>query len=75
MTLHGNGVDEYLTTAELARLTRTQPQTWRKRRWHGHSIPFVKIGNRVLYRRSDVDSWLADHTFTSTSDLTSRDRQ
>ena len=60
--------DEYLDTKELARLTKTQPQTWRKMRWRGDSPRFVKLGNRVLYRRSDVERYLADRTFNNTGE-------
>ncbi len=64
----GINATEFLTTAELATLTRTSPQTWRRRRWNGNSPPFIKFGNRVLYRRADVLEWLADRTVASTSD-------
>ncbi len=71
MDLHGPHVDtEFLDTNDLATLTKTRPQTWRKRRWRGDSPPYVKLGNRVLYRRSDVERWLAEHTFRSTSEAT-----
>ena len=66
--------DEFLDTADLARLTKTKPQTWRRRRWTGDSPRFVKLGNRVLYRRSDVDRWLAERTFRSTTEATARAR-
>ena len=58
---------EYITTAELATLTHTKPQTWRRRRWTGDSPPYVKLGSRVLYRRADVEAWLDERTVTSTS--------
>ena len=64
--------DEYLDTNELAELTKTKPQTWRKKRWRGDSPPFVKLGNRVLYRRSDVDRYLAERTFNNTSEVSAR---
>jgi predicted DNA-binding transcriptional regulator AlpA len=67
--------DEYLDTNELAELTKTKPQTWRKKRWRGDSPPFVKLGNRVLYRRSDVEQYLAERTFNNTSEATFRGRQ
>ena len=71
--LHGNRVDsEYLDTNELAELTKTKPQTWRKKRWRGDSPPFVKLGNRVLYRRSDVERYLAERTFNNTSEVSAR---
>ena len=62
-----NPNSEFLTTDQLARLTYTKPQTWRRRRWSGDSPPYVKLGSRVLYRRADVEAWLAERTVTSTS--------
>jgi predicted DNA-binding transcriptional regulator AlpA len=76
MDLHGLGVDsEYLDTNDLAKLTKTRPQTWRKKRWRGDSPPFVKLGNRVLYRRSDVEQYLAERTFNNTSEVSTRARE
>ncbi len=63
-------VDEFLTTAELAKLIRVKPQTLRKKRLHGDGPPFVKFGNRVIYRRFDVDCYLAEKTFFSTAEVT-----
>jgi len=64
--------NEYLTTAELARLTKTQPQTWRRKRWEGGGPKFVKLGSRILYRRADIDEYLAERTFASTSEASAR---
>ncbi len=61
--------DTYMLTSELAELTHTAAQTWRKKRWKGDGPPFIKIGNRVLYRRSDVEAWLAAHEFRSTAEF------
>lgn len=62
----------YLTTKDLADLTRTQPQTWRKKRWRGDGPKFIRLGNRCLYRRSDVEAYLAERTFGNTSEATVR---
>jgi predicted DNA-binding transcriptional regulator AlpA len=73
MSLHQPEADnEYLDTNDLAKLTKQKAQTWRKRRWRGDSPPFVKLGNRVLYRRSDVERYLAERTFRNTSEATAR---
>ena len=61
----------YLTTKQLAELTHSRPQTWRRRRLIGDTPPFVKWGNRVLYRRADVEAWLDARTVNSTSALQS----
>ena len=60
--------DEYITTDQLATLTHSRPQTWRKRRLTGDGPPFIKLGSRVLYRREDVNRWLAERVRQSTSD-------
>ena len=39
-----------------------------KLRVTGFGPPFKKIGRSVLYRKSDVEAWLQDHSRTSTSD-------
>ena len=76
MNLHRVPADnEFLDTSELADLTKTQPQTWRKKRWRGDSPRFVKLGNRVLYRRSDIEQYLAERTFNNTSEATVRGRR
>lgn len=63
-----NRATEYLTTEQLAALTHSAPQTWRKRRLTGNGPSYIKIGNRVLYTRQDVDEWLASHRRSSTAD-------
>ena len=56
--------DEFLTPSQL--VTRWKGQvasatlaTWRSR---GNGPKFVKIGGRVLYRRSDVEAYEAKNT-------------
>ena len=31
-------------------------------------IPFIKVGRRVMYRLSDLDEWLAQHTYKHTGE-------
>ncbi|MFZ5477679.1 MAG: helix-turn-helix transcriptional regulator [Myxococcota bacterium] len=61
----------FLSTADLAALLDLKPQTLRKKRLTGDGPPYVRLGAgpaaRVVYRRSDVEEWLASHTFKSTS--------
>lgn len=52
-------MEELLTTAELAALCRTSPETCRYWRWRGEGPRAMKVGRRVLYDRRDVDAWLA----------------
>lgn len=51
------GLDEYLTTAEAAALLRCNEWTLRHYRQDGTGPPSVKLGAKVLYRRSDIDAW------------------
>jgi hypothetical protein len=53
--------DEFLTTAQLAELLQTRPETLRYWRANSRGPRWIKPpGIRaVLYRRSDVESWLA----------------
>ena len=57
-----NVVDEHtsdlLTVSEAAALLRLKPSTMRA--WvHRRRIPFVKLGGRVLFRRSDLEAVIA----------------
>lgn len=48
----------YLTTAEVAELTRTSPETVRYWRHIGKGPKSFKVGRKVLYESSDVATWL-----------------
>ena len=54
---------ELLTTAEAASYLRTTPgtlTTWRCTK--ARTIPYIKRGRSVLYRRRDLDAWLDAQT-------------
>ena len=53
-------MDDFLTTAELAALVRTSPDTVRYWRHVRKGPRSMKVGRRVLYARSDVERWLAE---------------
>jgi predicted DNA-binding transcriptional regulator AlpA len=44
------------------------PQTLAKMRLEGSSPPYFKVGRRVLYKREELDAWLALKRRRSTSD-------
>ncbi len=47
-----------------------KPQTLAVWRCSGrHDLPFIKVGNRVFYRRSALDAWLESRTMTHTGEL------
>jgi len=50
---------EFLLLNEVAELTRQSPDTIRWLRHQGKGPPCVKVGRRLLFRRSGVLEWLA----------------
>ena len=50
--------EEFLDTAELARICRTVPSTVRYWRHVGTGPNGFRVGRRVLYRRSTVVEWI-----------------
>ena len=64
-----NHPHEFLLTAEAAALLRLSKRTLEKYRMTGiGGPPFVRIGGRVLYRRADLENWLAANLWRSTSE-------
>jgi excisionase family DNA binding protein len=51
--------EQYMTTAEVADLCRTSPDTVRYWRHVGRGPTSFKVGRRVLYPTSGVQTWLA----------------
>ncbi|WP_290715652.1 helix-turn-helix transcriptional regulator [Gordonia sp. UBA7599] len=49
-----------MTTAEVAELLRTSPETVRYWRHIGSGPRSFKVGRRVLYDSNDVTTWLAE---------------
>lgn len=54
-----SGFDDFLTTAEIAMITRTSESTVRYWRFCGTGPRSFRVGKKVLYRRTDVQDWLA----------------
>lgn len=55
---------ELMTLTEVADLARVAPETLRKWRqqWptRHEGPPSFRLGGRVLYRRTDVEAWIAE---------------
>ena len=51
---------DLLTVTEVAHLLRTNPSTVRYWRYTSYGPPGIKVGRRVLYRRSDIEAFIAD---------------
>ncbi len=60
-----------LPTLAAAAYLALSPATLETLRSRGGGPPFVKLGRRVVYRREELDQWLAAHRRTSTSDTSS----
>jgi len=57
-----------LTPVQLSKLTCLSVSTLAHYRCSGRGPKYLKLGKRILYRRSDVDGWFNDHTFKSTAE-------
>jgi hypothetical protein len=52
---------ELLTAAEFSRLRRCSLRTLDRERATGRGCPYVRLGARVLYRRADIERFIAAH--------------
>ncbi|WP_296721975.1 hypothetical protein [Erythrobacter sp.] len=59
--------EEWLTTTQLAGLTKTSRSFWDKARVRGDGPPWISFGNRPRYRRADIEAWIIARTISSTS--------
>jgi excisionase family DNA binding protein len=61
-----------LDAVTAARYMGISPSTLAKMRLSGDSPSFLKLGRRVLYRRTDIDAWLESRVAHNTSDAEAR---
>jgi hypothetical protein len=61
---------EYLTPKEAAKVVHLSPRTLEGMRHRGDGPPYAKLGAgqsaRILYRRADLDAWVASQIRLST---------
>src|SRR6185437_6588026 len=57
-----------LTQQEAADETRLSERTLERHRLAGTGPKFVRLGRRVLYRREDVEAWIASNICRSNSE-------
>jgi len=62
-------MDKLLTSDQAAEVMCIAPVTLRKWRWEGKGPIFVKVGRKVAYRLSDIETWLHGQLRNSTSDM------
>ncbi len=61
MTTNAETSVESNVAAPMIGVNAATLKAWRRR---GLGPPYVRFGNRVRYRVSDVEAWLAAHTVT-----------
>jgi hypothetical protein len=54
--------DDLATTEEVAKALRRTPEALAQMRYRRTGPAYTRIGNRILYRWSDVEKYLADQT-------------
>jgi hypothetical protein len=59
-------VDEMITPAKLAQEWETNEVSLAQQRYRGRGPKFVKLGARVMYRRSDIRAYLDANTVEQT---------
>jgi hypothetical protein len=52
------GYQDYISDVLAAARLRIKPGTLANWRWRKHGPAYFKIGNQVLYKPADVDSWI-----------------
>lgn len=71
--------DDMLTTKEASLLIGRTEGTMKVDRVYGRGPKFIKCGegkaSGVRYRRRDIEAWLAERTFSSTSEYSAAARQ
>ena len=57
-----------LTTIEAAAVLRLSKRTLEDYRTKGTGPTFRRLGNKIYYRREELDAWIDDRAFSSTSE-------
>lgn len=53
-----NPLADYLSREDAAKMLQVHPFTLKRWRMRGYGPPGVKVGGRLRYRMSDIQSWL-----------------
>ena len=64
-------IDKLLTTEQAAKQLHISPRTLNNARSTGTgiAIAYHKIGSRVFYKQSDIESYIENNTFTHTGEF------
>ena len=56
-------IEELYTTKQVAKVLGFAPKTLSNQRILGTGIPFIKIGNAVRYKKSDIETYIEENTY------------
>src|SRR5687768_8868607 len=60
---------------QAAQYTGLNKYKLRRLRKDGNGPPFIKQGNTILYRKSDLDAWLRERTFRANAERPMSEKQ
>ena len=69
LSLDGKPLEHWLTQKMLSVRLDVSERTLERMRADGTGPRFIKAGKKVLYRLTDVDVWLDERSFSSTSEV------
>jgi predicted DNA-binding transcriptional regulator AlpA len=55
-------IEELYTTKQVAKVLGFAPKTLSNQRILGTGLPFIKIGNAVRYKKSDIETFIEENT-------------
>jgi excisionase family DNA binding protein len=64
---NSNVNQQWFTAKEAAKYTKLGFSTLAKLRLYGGGAPYSKIGEKVIYKKSDLDAWIESKRVSNTS--------
>jgi len=58
----------YITETQLEQITQRNKKSWQRDRMSGNGPKFIRAGGKILYDLRDVEEWLENRKFSSTSE-------
>ena len=52
----------YLTPKQVQKIFGLSEKWLANMRWQKRGIPYRKVGNKILYKRSDIEAYIEKHT-------------
>jgi excisionase family DNA binding protein len=65
---HAVSTPSLLTTRQAAELLQVKESTMEQWRWQGRGPIFIKVGRLARYRREDLATFTAEHSYSSTTE-------